>query len=221
MDKRRLLQHVQANMVGFVDDEHDEELLERVLKAMDAVDRRHFVSYREEAYLDTALPISTGQTISQPSTVARMLLLLKPERGDDVLEAGAGSGWQAALLAWLVHPGKVVTLDLTDNSIGLARENLSKAKKAIKTRTSIIDSVDVRKENVYDHEGRYDRVVITAGITEDQEQDLKKLARRLLKDQGRLVCPYRSGPMLTIDRQGADLVVSRTPEHYLFVPLQR
>jgi len=221
MDKRRLLRHVQANMAGFVNDEHDRGLLERVLKAMDAVDRRHFVDNQEEAYLDTALPLSTGQTISQPSTVARMLLLLNPERGDDVLEAGAGSGWQASLLAWLVHPGKVVTLDLTDNSIALAKENLERARGSMTARTSILDSVDVRKENVFSHEGRYERAVITAGITEDQEQELKKLARRLLKDKGRLVCPYRSGPMVTIERQGADLVVSRTPEHYLFIPLQR
>ena len=221
MDKPRLLRNVERNLVHFIKGSEDEKNAKAILAAMDAMDRQWFVDSDTRAYVDTAMPIRTGQTISQPSTVARMLLLLKPGKGDAVLEAGAGSGWQAALLAWLVHPGRVVTLDLTGDAIALTRENLQKAKQNMETRPDVLDSVKAVEGNVFSHEGRYDRVIVTAGIAEGEEQEVKALARRLLKDRGRLVCPYRSGPLIVMDREGTDLVVGRTREHYMFVPLQK
>jgi protein-L-isoaspartate(D-aspartate) O-methyltransferase len=74
-----------------------------VLSAMEAIPRDLFVEemFVEHAYDDTALPINCGQTISQPTIVARMTeaLLLKPRM--KVLEIGTGSGYQAAILAKL------------------------------------------------------------------------------------------------------------------------
>ena len=55
----------------------------------------------EGAYADEALPIASGQTISQPYIVARMTELLRVMTGDRVLEVGTGSGYQAAILAAL------------------------------------------------------------------------------------------------------------------------
>lgn len=74
-----------------------------VIKALGAVPRHRFVpeSLVESAYLDTALPIGYGQTISQPSLVALMTEMLDLEPGDKVLEIGTGSGYQAAMLAEL------------------------------------------------------------------------------------------------------------------------
>ena len=74
-----------------------------VLKAMRAVPRHEFVpeDYRDFAYLDNALPIGYGQTISQPYIVAWMTELLELEPGEKVLEIGTGSGYQAAVLAEL------------------------------------------------------------------------------------------------------------------------
>lgn len=76
----------------------------RIIAAFRAVDRADFVlqEHREEAYNDNPLPIGFGQTISQPLTVAFMLEQLQPQPGNRVLEIGAGSGWQAALLAHIV-----------------------------------------------------------------------------------------------------------------------
>lgn len=56
---------------------------------------------RSRAYENVALPIDCGQTISQPLVVARMLELLELDREDRVLDVGTGSGYHAALLAWL------------------------------------------------------------------------------------------------------------------------
>lgn len=76
---------------------------ERVLTAMRAVPRHFFVpeALRGRAYGDHALPISANQTISQPYIVARMTELLELDDRSRVLEIGAGSGYQTAVLAQL------------------------------------------------------------------------------------------------------------------------
>ncbi len=75
----------------------------QVLAAMNALPRHDFVqeAFRLQAYEDRPLPIGYGQTISQPSTVALMTQYLEVERGMRVLEIGTGSGYQAAVLAYL------------------------------------------------------------------------------------------------------------------------
>jgi protein-L-isoaspartate(D-aspartate) O-methyltransferase len=78
---------------------------ERVLAAMAAVPREQFVPRQlyHQAYEDFALEIGEGQTISQPSVVARMTQLADVAPRDRVLEIGAGSGYQAAILAELAR----------------------------------------------------------------------------------------------------------------------
>jgi len=78
---------------------------DRVLAAMAAVPREAFVpsQHLHRAYEDYALEIGDGQTISQPSVVARMTELAAPASGDRVLEIGTGSGYQAAILAELAR----------------------------------------------------------------------------------------------------------------------
>ena len=75
----------------------------RVLDAMNSVPRHHFVpeALQGRAYGDHALPISANQTISQPFIVARMTELLELDDRSRVLEIGAGSGYQTAVLARL------------------------------------------------------------------------------------------------------------------------
>ena len=76
---------------------------ERVLVAMGRVPRELFVSpeLREEAYADAALPIGSGQTISQPYMVALICEQLALRGDERVLDVGTGSGYQAAVLAEL------------------------------------------------------------------------------------------------------------------------
>ena len=77
----------------------------RVLRALGRVPREIFLeeALRLRAYEDTALPIGYGQTISQPSTVGRVLQALGLRGTERVLEVGTGSGYQTALLALLAE----------------------------------------------------------------------------------------------------------------------
>ena len=74
---------------------------ERVLRAMREIPRHFFVpeALQSRAYGDHALPIEANQTISQPFIVAQMTELLELDERDRVLEIGAGSGYQTAVLA--------------------------------------------------------------------------------------------------------------------------
>lgn len=78
---------------------------QRVLSAMGRIPREAFVpeSHRHVAYSDQALPISAGQTISQPYMVALMTQLLELRGDERVLEIGTGSGYQCAILAELAR----------------------------------------------------------------------------------------------------------------------
>ncbi len=83
----------------------------RTLGAMEKVDRGAFVRghFADRAYDDMPLPISCGQTISQPSVVGLMTQALNVQPRDKVLEVGTGSGYQAAVLSHLAR--RVYTVD--------------------------------------------------------------------------------------------------------------
>jgi protein-L-isoaspartate(D-aspartate) O-methyltransferase len=100
---------------------------ERVLAAMGRVPRELFVlpEQRGAAYGDNALPIGHGQTISQPYMVARICSELQLEGGERVLDVGAGSGYQAAVLAELA--AEVTAVEVIPELAEQARANLAAA----------------------------------------------------------------------------------------------
>lgn len=95
----------------------------RVLAAMRQIPRHRFVpeALKAQAYRDGALPIASGQTISQPYIVARMTELLELDGTETVLEIGAGTGYQTAILATLAK--KVFAIERLES---LAREASSR-----------------------------------------------------------------------------------------------
>lgn len=100
---------------------------ERVLAAMRAVPRERFVppELRGRAYDDAALPIGSGQTISQPYMVARICEALALGGRERVLDVGTGSGYQAAVLAELAD--EVHTIERVPELAERARWNLEEA----------------------------------------------------------------------------------------------
>lgn len=99
--RRRMVEHLRT---------HYKVQDERVLAAMAQVPRHMFVpdALRSQAYKDNALPISSGQTISQPFIVARMTELLALKGSERVLEIGGGSGYQTAILSLISRKVYVV-----------------------------------------------------------------------------------------------------------------
>jgi protein-L-isoaspartate(D-aspartate) O-methyltransferase len=97
----------------FLDDLRTRIADERVLAAVAEVPRELFIApaLQRFAYLDRPLPIGGGQTISQPSLVARMCELLELSDDDVVLDVGTGSGYHAALLSRLCRHVYGVELD--------------------------------------------------------------------------------------------------------------
>jgi len=100
---------------------------EAVLRAMERVPRELFVPGKQHgrAYDDAALPLSHGQTISQPYMVARIVEALATRPGERVLDVGTGSGYQAAVLAALGTD--VVTIERIPELADEARASLAAA----------------------------------------------------------------------------------------------
>jgi protein-L-isoaspartate(D-aspartate) O-methyltransferase len=112
---------------------------QRVLKAMDRVPRERFVpdELRGRAYEDAALPIGSGQTISQPAMVALICELLELQGDERVLDVGTGSGYQAAVLAELA--AEVHTIERLPELAEDARKNLAAAGYADRVQVHVGD----------------------------------------------------------------------------------
>lgn len=138
-----------------------------VLRAMDEVPREEFVESADRpfAYDDTALPIRCGQTISQPFVVAYMTEQLQVKPHHRVLEIGAGSGYQAAVLSHLAHD--VVSLERYRSLAERARRRLEKL--GLRNVAVIVgDGFEVP-----DDAGLFDRIIVTAAM-EQVPQALKE-----------------------------------------------
>lgn len=98
---------------------------DRVLAAMDAIEREAFVpdAYRSLAYADTDIPIGGGQHMLPPVLVGRLLQAVGVRPGDRVLEIGTGSGYVTACLAGL--GGRVLSLEIDPTLAAAARERLA------------------------------------------------------------------------------------------------
>lgn len=155
---------------------------QRVLQAIRATPRHLFVpeEVRSWAYIDQALPIGRGQTISQPYVVALMTELLEPAETNRVLEIGAGSGYQAAVLSRLVK--HVYTIEIVPELAESARNTLT---------ANGYRNVTVRRADGHQgwvEQAPFDRVIITAATPEIPPALLAQL-----RPGGKLVAPI--GPV--------------------------
>jgi protein-L-isoaspartate(D-aspartate) O-methyltransferase len=183
---------------------------ERVLSAMRRVPRHIFVpeKARAAAYGDYPLPIGHGQTISQPYIVAMMTTLLQINPDDRVLEIGAGSGYQAAILGTLAK--EVVSIERIPEVALLAQENLS-ASGISNVRVIVGDGT-----LGYPDRAPYDGVLITASTPSVPPPLIDQLV-----EGGRLVAPVGSRDLqelIRLTRKGSDI----TREFFggvMFVPL--
>ena len=186
----------------------------RIIDAFKATDRAGFVlqALISRAYENIPLPIGYKQTISQPLTVAFMLELLQPEAGNKILEIGAGSGWQTALLAYCVgDKGKVLALERIPEISAYGERNVS--------NYGFISSGRVQWKcedgsSGFLSEAPYDRIIAAASASEFPESWLKQLTAG-----GRLVVPVKNSIWLAV--RGEKEGEFRKTEYpgFAFVPL--
>jgi protein-L-isoaspartate(D-aspartate) O-methyltransferase len=165
-------------------------------------------AFLNHAYIDKAFPISSGQTISQPYTVAVQTQLLQVKKRDKILEIGTGSGYQAAVLAEM--GAKVYTIERY-------RELYLKAQAIF---LSLGYNADFFYGDGYEGKpqyGPFDGIIITAATAEIPE----KLPKQL-KIGGRLVIPIGnsiSQVMTLVIRNGEDNFEYSSHGSFVFVPL--
>ncbi len=204
MNKKEMLNSVERTLRIFGFNKKDKD----ILRAMDFVDRKNFVE-SDSVYFDTSIYIGYGQTISQPSTVARILKLLDLEKGNKVLEVGGGSGWNAALIGFLVgNHGKVLSIEIIDELVKESIGNLKKAK---------IENVEMKNQDFRTLTETFDRIVFSAGIL--NEQKIEEFIFKHLKDNGIGIVPFQSGPLIVFKKSSNKLIKNYTREHYAFVKL--
>lgn len=222
-----MLRSVYEYNIKFILNDEQEKLLTKILFEMIKVDRKYFYENEEEVYSDSALSIGEGQTISQPSTVARMLIFADIHEGDDILEIGTGSGWNASLISFLNYPGNTVSVERIYALTEKAEKNISALKGNLKQKhpqdANNLDKLNMYAENIFEKgkawKKTYDKIIFTAGIEKSKEDKVRKLAQELLKKNGILICPYAEGPMIIIKKADGKLIETVTKEEYVFVPL--
>ncbi len=184
----------------------------KVLEAINSIPRHEFLdsSFLEYAYQDQAFPIGSGQTISQPYTVAFQTQLLDIKKGDKVLEVGTGSGYQATVLAEV--GAKVFTIERQKKLYDKTKKLLLKLKYP---RIKTFYGDGYKGLPTY---GPFDKIIVTAGAPFIPEDLLKQL-----KIGGKLVIPVdidsNTQEMICVTRKSEDNFEHKEFGKFRFVPL--
>lgn len=182
-----------------------------VLKAIADIPREKFIpqAFRSQAYENAALPIDSGQTISQPYIVAYMSECLQITKQHKILEVGTGSGYQAAILAKLCRRLFTVERHLP----------LLKAAEKVFKNLHIFNITTLFGNGMkgWQEQAPFDRIMVTAASEEIPDKLLEQL-----KDGGILVIPLgaqgKTQHLIRVTRQG-DQFHHETLLAVKFVPL--
>ena len=161
------------------------------LHAMRHVPRERFVPppLQDKAYLNVPLSIGNGQTISQPQMVAHAAEALELRGDEYVLEVGAGSGYQAAVIAELLPFGSVVAVERIAELVAMACRNLAGcgiANVSVQPAGEILGAPD---------RAPFDAILVSAAAPKVPDALLAQL-----KPAGRLVLPVGSFERQTLTR---------------------
>ena len=207
-----------------------------IIEAFRKIKREDFVleELKEEADINAPLPIGYGQTISQPLTVAFMLELLQPQPRDKILDIGSGSGWQTALLAYIVSQqgnsksqapnskqiqnpndqnlkhGKIYAIERIPELIEFGKKNVTKYNFIEK---GIVEFILGDGSKGFAKEAPFDKIIVAASA-----QEIPETWKEQLKVNGRLVTPVQSSIRLLIKKSDKEFEEQKFPG-FAFVPL--
>ncbi|HIA37454.1 MAG TPA: protein-L-isoaspartate(D-aspartate) O-methyltransferase [Flavobacteriales bacterium] len=169
---------------------------QRIIEVMKNTPRHLFIApeFTEQAYGDHPLPITEGQTISQPYIVALMTELLDLTQTDKVLEIGTGSGYQAAVLSQLVN--SVFSIEVVASLARGAKERL----KILGYNNVIVKHGDGYKG--WPEHAPFDKIIVTAAPPEIPSELINQL-----NDPGIMVLPVGtySQELVVITKKGGDV----------------
>ncbi|MGQ3685195.1 MAG: protein-L-isoaspartate(D-aspartate) O-methyltransferase [Candidatus Loosdrechtia sp.] len=186
----------------------------KVLEVMGTVPRHLFIPEERRilSYSDQPVPIGYGQTISQPYIVAFMTELIEPDKDDVVLEVGAGSGYQAAVLSMLVK--KVYTIEVLEGLGKEARERLE-----MLGYTNINVKIGDGYKGWPEH-APFDAIIVTAAAEYIPQPLIDQL-----KPGGRMVIPvggvYAIQDLMLITKDASSKIIKKSIVPVRFVPLIR
>jgi len=209
-DNNALVQHIRLRSSLYLDNiERDEKVLNAMLK----VDRKEFLpaGVKRLAYEDVPLLIGCGQTCSQPSMVAFMLDKLQIEKGNKILEIGAGCGYASSIASILTGPeGMVYASEIVPELCDSMRTNLAE----------MIDNITILSADGsagFPEYAPYDRIFISAGVaSKNFDTDLLLVQ---LNDNGILLYPETYGNIYIIKKEKKNLK-KETYYGVSFVPLK-
>ncbi len=194
----------------------------KIIEAFRKIDRQDFVpaDLKPLAYVNEPLSIGQGQTISQPLTVAFMLDLLDPQVGEKILDIGSGSGWQTALLAYIVSKvsghklsigsGQVIAIEKVLPLKAMTEENVEKYGFIKK---GIVKVIWDDGSKGYEKESPYDKIIAAAAADKIPEAWKKQL-----KVSGRLVTPVGHS-IIVLDKISETEFKEKEHFGFSFVPL--
>jgi len=190
----------------------------RIIEAFRKIKRADFVpeklvKEKGEEFIETynaPLPIGNGQTISQPLTVAFMLELLQPKKGDKILDVGFGSGWQTAMLCHIVgSEGFVYAIEIVPELKDFGQANVEKYKFKNVEFICGDGSLGLPAQAPFNK-------IIAAAAGEEMTQAWKEQ----LEVNGRLVAPIKNSIWL-MNKKGDDEFEEKEYPGFAFVPLIR
>lgn len=203
-----------------------------IIDAFKKIKREDFLSedMRRFAELNEPLPIGYGQTISQPLTVAFMLELLNPQRGNKILDIGAGSGWTTALMAYIVSHnensqiqstnhksqtanGKVIAIEIIPELKEFGERNVAKYNFI---QRGLVEFLCIDGSRGYKKEAPYDRILSSAAGTH-----LPRAWQDQVVTGGRIVAPIGSSLWLFVKvrKEGKETFEKQEFPGFSFVPL--
>lgn len=185
-----------------------------VINVMRTVPRHLFVpsSQRRNSYQDRPLPIGFGQTISQPSLVAKMTELINIDKDSNVLEIGTGSGYQAAILSYLAK--SVYTIEIYKELAETSEELFSELK---------LDNISVLHADGYygwKEHAPYDAIMVTCAAEYVPPPLIEQL-----KPNGIMLIPvgppFRTQRLLLLRKGEDNKITTEVISYVRFVPFIR
>jgi protein-L-isoaspartate(D-aspartate) O-methyltransferase len=187
-----------------------------IADAFRVIDRKDFIpeSVQDSAYENIPLPIGFGQTISQPLTVAFFLELLELKKGEKVLDIGSGSGWLAALMAYLVSneelkTGHVVSVERIPELKAFAEKNVARYENL----RNVVSVVLGDGTSGFPDEAPYDKITASASA-----EEIPTAWKEQLKIGGRIVASVRDS-IVVLDKVSKDEFNKKQHFGFNFVPL--